>query len=142
MTDHVATAEVDISASPDQVWSALTDPNKLKRYFFGSTVESDWKPGSPVTWRGEYNGKAFEDRGEVVEAAPHRRLAMTHFSPTTGADDRPENYHQLAFELDRKGSSTHVRFTQDNNVSESEAHEAEENWRTMLHGLKELVERG
>jgi uncharacterized protein YndB with AHSA1/START domain len=142
MTDNVATAEVDISASPDRVWSALTDPRKIERYFFGSTVESNWQPGSPVTWRGEYEGKPFEDKGEVIEAVPHRRLAMTHFSPMSGAEDRPENYHQLAFELDHVGTVTHVKFTQDNNVSAEDAQEAAQNWSTMLHGLKELVERG
>jgi hypothetical protein len=73
---------------------------------------------------------------------PHRRLAMTHFSPLSGADDRPENYHQLSFELDHVGPVTHVTFTQDNNLSDEAAREAAENWTTMLGGLKELVERG
>ena len=142
MTDHVATAEVDISASPDQVWSAITDPAKVKRYFFGSTVESDFRPGSRITWRGEYNGKRFEDTGEAIEAVPHERLRVTHFSPLTGEPDRPENYHELVFELDHAGPVTHVTFTQDNNASVAEAEEASDNWRAMLQGLKELVERG
>lgn len=142
MTDHVATAQVDISASPDQVWNAITDPAKVKRYFFGSTVESDFRPGSSITWRGEYNGKPFEDRGEVIEAVPHELLRVTHFSPLSGEPDRPENYHELVFALSPSGPATHVTFTQDNNASADDAEEASDNWRTMLHGLKELVERG
>ena len=142
MTDHIATAQVDISASPDQVWNAITDPAKVKRYFFGSTVESDFRPGSSITWRGEYNGKPFEDRGEVIEAVPHERLRVTHFSPLSGEPDRPENYHELVFALSPSGPTTHVTFTQDNNASAGDAEEASDNWRTMLHGLKELVERG
>ena len=142
MTDHVATAEVDTSASPDQVWSAITDPAKVKRYFFGSTVESDFRPGSRITWRGEYDGKPYEDKGEVIEAVPHERLRVTHFSPLTGEPDRPENYHELVFKLHHAGPVTHVTFTQDNNASADEAQHASENWDAMLHGLKELVERG
>jgi uncharacterized protein YndB with AHSA1/START domain len=142
MTDHIATASVNISASPDQVWSAITDPDKVKRYFFGSTVESDFRPGSSITWRGEYNGRQFEDTGEVIEAVPHERLRVTHFSPLAGLPDRPENYHELVFRLDRTGLSTHVTFTQDNNASLSEAEVASDNWYAMLRGLKELVERG
>ena len=142
MTDRVATAAVDISASPDQVWSAITDPAKVKRYFFGSTVESDFRPGSSITWRGEYAGKRFEDKGEVIEAVPHERLRVTHFSPLSGEPDRPENYHELVFSLDQSGPVTHVTFTQDNNASVNEAQEATENWHAMLQGLKELVERG
>ena len=142
MTDHVATASVNISASPDQVWSAITDPAKVKRYFFGSTVESDFRPGSSITWRGEYDGNPFEDRGEVIEAVPQERLRVTHFSELAGQPDRPENYHELVFRLDRTGPSTHVTFTQDNNATVSEAAEASDNWHAMLRGLKELVERG
>ena len=142
MTDHVATAEVSISASPDQVWSAITDPAKVKRYFFGSTVESDFRPGSSIIWRGEYDGRPFEDRGEVIEAVPNRRLRVTHFSPLTGEPDRPENYHELVFTLAHAGPTTHVTFTQDNNASAVDADEATENWHAMLGGLKELVERG
>ncbi len=142
MTDHVATAEVDISASPDQVWSAIIDPAKVKRYFFGSTVESDFRPGSKITWRGEYEGKPFEDRDEVIEAVPHERLRVTHFSPLAGQPDRPENYHELVFRLCHAGPATHVTFTQDNNASAAEADAAADSWHTMLRGLKELVERG
>lgn len=142
MTDHVATAEVDISASPDQVWSAITDPAKVRHYFFGATVESDFCPGSTIIWRGEYDGKPFEDNGEVIEAVPHKRLRVTHFSPTSGEPDRPENYHELVFSLDHVGPRTHVTFTQDNNATAAEADEATENWDAMQHGLKELVERG
>ena len=63
MTDHVAMTAVNISASPDQVWSAITDPAKVRRYFFGSTVESVFRPGSSIVWRGEYDGRPFEDKG-------------------------------------------------------------------------------
>ena len=45
MAGIVATAETDIIASPARVWSALTDPAQIKRYMFGSEVETDWKPG-------------------------------------------------------------------------------------------------
>ena len=41
MADFVATAETEIHASPAQVWAALTDPEVIKRYMFGSQVESD-----------------------------------------------------------------------------------------------------
>ena len=98
--------------------------------------------GSRITWRGEYDGKPFEDEGEVIEAVPHERLRVTHFSSLTGEPDRPENYHELVFKLDHAGAVTHVTFTQDNNASADEAEHASESWDAMLHGLKELVERG
>lgn len=142
MTGHVATAEVDISASPKQVWSALTEPDLIAKYMFGSQVETDWQPGSPITWKGEYEGKSYEDKGEIVAVEPERRLELTHFSPLTGQEDKPENYHSLAYELDEQGDKVHLTLRQDNAGSAEEAEHSAANWQTMLDGLKETVERG
>jgi uncharacterized protein YndB with AHSA1/START domain len=142
MTGFVATAEVDISASPQRVWKALVDPEQIERYFFGSHVESDFRPGSSIVWKGEYDGTAYEDRGEVVEVWPARRLRLTHFSPLSGQEDVPENYHELVYVLEPQGTRTHLTLTQDNNGSPAEAEHSAENWKSMLIGLKDLVERG
>ena len=81
MTGRVATAEAEINAPRSEVWRALTDPDQIEKYMFGSRVETDWKPGSPITWKGEYEGKKFEDKGEILEVVEERRLKLTHFSP-------------------------------------------------------------
>src|SRR4030081_526895 len=99
MANLVATAQIDIAATTSQVWNALTDPAQIKRYLFGTEVESDWQPGSPIIWRGEYQGKAFQDKGEILENEPYHRLTLTHFSPLSGLPDQPENYHTVTYEL-------------------------------------------
>jgi len=142
MTGHVATAEVDVSASPGQVWNALTDPELIEKYMFGSRVESSWQPGEPITWKGEYEGKQYEDKGEILAVEPEQRLELTHFSPLTGQEDKPENYHHLVYELSEQGDKTHLTLEQDNAGSEEEAEHSAKNWQMMLDGLKELVERG
>ena len=48
----------------------MTDPEQIERYMFGSKVETDWKPGSRIVWKGEYDGKQYEDHGEILEADP------------------------------------------------------------------------
>ena len=140
MTDHIATAEIEIDAPADEVWSALTDPEQIEQYMFGSRVVTDWKPGSPIVWRGEYAGKAFEDKGEIVEIAPQRRLKLTHFSALSGEEDIPENYHTLLYELDEQEERTRVSLSQDNNSSEEAAEHSRENWEKMLQSLKQVVE--
>ena len=143
MTGHVAVAETEINASPGRVWNALTDPAQIKEYMFGSRVTTDWKQGSPIVWKGEYEGRKFEDRGQILEIEPERRLKMTHFSPLSGREDAPENYHTLLFELEKAGrEKTHLSLSQDNNSSEEEAEHSKANWETMLGGLKKLAERG
>ena len=140
MADHVATAETEINSSRAQVWAALTDPEQIKQYMFGSQVVTDWKQGSPIVWKGEYEGKKYEDKGEIVEIEPEQRLKLTHFSPLSGAEDRPENYHTLVYELDERGGRTHVSLSQDNNASEEAAEHSRANWEKMLAGLKQVVE--
>jgi len=142
MTGEIATAEVDISASPTQVWTALTDPGLIRKYLFGTEVATSWEPGTPITWRGEYDGHEYEDKGEVVECVPGKRLTVTHFSPLSGAEDKRENYHLVSYELMVRGDHTHVRLEQDNNATSEAAEESRANWQTVLNGLKELVERG
>jgi uncharacterized protein YndB with AHSA1/START domain len=145
MAGHVATAEIDIAAPPERVWTALTNPDDIEKYMFGSHVESDWQPGSPIVWKGEWEGKPYEDKGTVVEVDPQHTLVVTHFSPLTGQDDVPENYHTLTYQLRATGDtgeSTHLSLSQDNNASADEAAHSQENWQTMLSGIKKLLEEG
>jgi uncharacterized protein YndB with AHSA1/START domain len=70
VTDYVATAEIEIDAPPTKVWSALTDPDQIKQYMFGSEVVTDWRQGSQIVWKGEYEGKEYEDKGEAWRSSP------------------------------------------------------------------------
>jgi uncharacterized protein YndB with AHSA1/START domain len=142
MANHTATVDVDISAAPAQVWEALTDPNVIRKYFFGAEVDSTWEPGTPITWSGEYDGQSYQDKGEVLECVPGQRLRMTHFSPLSGQEDKPENYHHLTYEITDHGDHTHLSLKQDNNADEAARDASQKNWVFVLNGLKECVERG
>jgi uncharacterized protein YndB with AHSA1/START domain len=141
MTDYVATAETDIDAPRQTVWDALTDPAQIKQFMFGAQVSTDWQPGSPITWKGEYEGKPYEDKGEIVEVQRGSRLVMTHFSPLSGQEDKPENYHRLTYELADRAGGTHLSLSQDGNGSEDEADHSRKSWEMMLGSIKELLER-
>ena len=140
MTGHIATAETEIDAPADRVWKALTDADEIEKYMFGSRVETDWRPGSSITWKGEHEGNAYEDKGEILEVVPERRLKLTHFSPLSGDEDSPENYHTLTYELEGDDGHTHLSLSQDNNPSPEAAEHSRANWEKMLSGLKATVE--
>jgi len=140
MRGRVATAEADINASTADVWAALTKPDLVKQYMFDTDVVTDWQPGSPIVWKGEWEGKSYEDKGQVIAVDPESRLEVTHFSPLTGQDDVPENYHTLLYELTENEGRTHVTLSQDNNSSAEEAEQAKGNWATVLDGLKKVAE--
>jgi uncharacterized protein YndB with AHSA1/START domain len=136
----LATATVTIDASPERVWAALTDPAIIKQYMFGSDVTSDWQVGSTITYAGEYEGKKYEDHGEILEIRPPEVLRTTHFSPLGGKPDVPENYHEITYTLSDENGATNVRLTQDNNGSEEEREHSAANWQQMLESLRSVVE--
>lgn len=136
----IAKAQATINAPVDKVWDALIDPAMIKKYMFGTTVKSDWKEGSKITWSGEWEGKNYEDKGEILTFQPMKKLAYSHYSPLTGQEDIPENYHNVTIELEDKGDQTNITLTQDNNTSEQEKEHSEKNWNMMLEGMKKLLE--
>jgi len=135
-----AKVELDINATPEEVWDGLTRPEAVKQYMMGAKLETDWKEGSPISWKGEFKGKAFEDKGKVLHAVKPEHLAYSHISPSAGEKDRPEYYHQVSIRLAPVEKGTHLTLTQDNNPSEEARSESEKNWKMMMEGLKKVVE--
>jgi uncharacterized protein YndB with AHSA1/START domain len=139
-TPLVAHASIRVNAPRATVWDALIDPEQIKRYFFGTTVVTDWTVGSPIIWQGEWQGSAYEDKGVIQAVEPERLLEYTHFSPLSGQPDLPENYHTITIELTDDGAATVVALAQDNNGSETEREHSEANWNMVLASLKRLLE--
>jgi uncharacterized protein YndB with AHSA1/START domain len=140
MSGEIATAEVDIHATPARVWAALTEPAQVAAYMGGSRVESSWQVGSPITWNGEYDGHDYQDRGQVLVYDEPHVLSVTHYSPLMGQDDRPENYHTLVYTVTADGDATRLSLTQDGCTDEAQAEQFSTNWQQMLGGLKGYVE--
>jgi uncharacterized protein YndB with AHSA1/START domain len=139
-SQFTARATTTINAPVSKVWQALVNPELIKQYLFNTDVISDWKVGSPITYKGEWQGKTFEDKGEILEIEPEKILKSTHWSPLSGVPDSPENYHTVTYTLSGKGDSTEVMITQDNNATEDEKAHSEKNWQTVLKGMKDLLE--
>ena len=139
-TDHVAKASTTIDAPAADVWNALINPQKIKKYMFGATVVSDFKEGSSIVWKGEFKGKPYEDKGRILRVQSGRLLEYSHFSPLTGEPDKPENYHTVTIALTDEGSRTRVMLSQNKNATEEARKHSEKNWSAMLEGLKKLVE--
>jgi uncharacterized protein YndB with AHSA1/START domain len=137
----MARASAEIAAPADKVWEALTQPDLIRQYMFGTDVVSDWRVGGSITWKGEWQGRAYEDKGTILRIEKMRLLEYSHFSPLSGAPDAPENYHTVTIELKSEGLRTIVALRQDGNPTEEARAHSEKNWRMMLAGLKALLEK-
>jgi uncharacterized protein YndB with AHSA1/START domain len=137
---YVAISTIAIEAPPSRVRSVITDPESVGELFFGSEVITDWTVGGPIIWRGEWEGKPFEDKGEVIAFEPGRRLETTHFSPLTGQPDVPENYHTLTWTLEPAGTQTVLTLMQDNNDSPAAAEHSKDMWDMLVATVKDIAE--
>jgi uncharacterized protein YndB with AHSA1/START domain len=138
--NDIAKAEATIDAPISEVWDALTNPDMIREYMFGTTVISDWKEGSKIIWEGEWQGKPYEDKGKILLFEPQKKLQYSHFSPIAGLVDKPENYQIVTIDLTKEGDQTHVNLEQNNNANEDAKEHSEKNWNMMLTSLKKLLE--
>ncbi len=69
---------------------------------------------SSIVWKGEWEGKKYEDRGVILRLEPGHIIQYSHFSPLTGQPDVPENYHIVTIELSGKGNQTYDQRYQKN----------------------------
>ncbi|MCT9867756.1 SRPBCC family protein [Paenarthrobacter aurescens] len=135
-----AVASTTVAAPPEEVWEALTDPSLIKQYFLGTNVNTTWQVGDPITYSGEYNGKAYEDKGTILAFDPPELLKTTHYSPASGLPDAPENYHTVEYRIAGAPDGTTVTIRQGNNSKKGEVDHSTETWRLVLQNLKEFLE--
>ncbi len=139
--DLIAKVQIEINASIERVWDALIDPKAIKQYMLGADALSEWKEGSPIIWRGEWNGRKYEDKGKIRKLAPRRLIRYSHFSSLARLPDAPENYHIVTVELAGRGSHTLVSLSQTNNHTQEALQHSEQGWKMMLDGLKKYLEQ-
>jgi uncharacterized protein YndB with AHSA1/START domain len=138
---HTATTQTLVQATPDEVWKALTTPALIKQYMMGADVHSKWEVGSPLVYTGSYQGKPYEEKGIIQKLEPGKLLQATHFSASSGKEDKPENYALVTWQLDARGNATQVTVSQDNIPNEQGVQASQKNWQSVLEGLKKTVER-
>ena len=136
--------EVDttVNAEAKDVWRTLTAEKSAM--FMGAKVDTDWQEGSPISFTGEFKGKAYRDHGEIRTVDEGRELAFTHFSPLSGKEDAQENYNLVDVCLSPDGDRTRVSVSQtplgDDKPDEQTIAEYRKNWSAMLDGLKQAAE--
>ena len=132
---------VKIDAPASEVWEALTTPEIIKKYFFGTNAISDWKVGSPLIFKGEYQGKHYEDKGTIVKVERNKLFQYKYWSSMSGIEDRPENYVTVTYELSEKNDKTKLTVIQENIPDEKTKEHSEQNWKKVLTDLKKLLEK-
>jgi uncharacterized protein YndB with AHSA1/START domain len=139
---------ITINAPASKVWDALVNPLQTKKYMFGCEAVSDWKKGSELLWRGQYEGKEMIFvKGKIVEIVPGKTLVYTAIDPHSPLEDKPENYLTVTYDLKANGNQTTFTVTQgdysrvgDGERRYKESYNNGEGWNPLLVQIKLLVE--
>ena len=139
MTDkHVCT--IYIKASPETVWSGLTDPEFTSQYFHSTRIESTWETGSEVTYYNQDGSTAVA--GKVLKADHPTLLSFTwhvHYNPIA----LKEEPSRVTFQLEEVEGSTKLVLVHDEFEDDSVVlPQISEGWIAILSNLKTLLETG
>lgn len=131
-----------VNASATKVWKALTTPEIIKEYLYGTETLTDWKEGSAIVFQGEYEGHKYRDHGVILKNEPLKHLSYSYWSGFSGLEDKPENYSSVTYVLESKDENT-TEFTwiQKGYVSEENQKQSENSMHDFLMKFKEVAEQ-
>ncbi|MEP7323360.1 MAG: SRPBCC domain-containing protein [Saprospiraceae bacterium] len=138
MATNIST--ITINASVQKVWDALTKPELVKQWQYGSDLITNWEIGSDIKFRTEWEGKVFEQWGKVLVFQAFEFIQYSLFAPGADLEDKPENYFVMNYRLNEHEGKTILEIMQEDNRpnAQQEAPQGEEN--PILQMLKKIAE--
>lgn len=129
-----------IRTTPEKLWSALTDVEFMKQYWFGMRCESQWTPGS--SWKlVSAEGQVF-DSGQIVEAEPPRRLVI-RWQHQKRPELNAEGQSLCTMEIEPTDAAVKLSITHTIEREPSKLIEAVSGgWPKIISNLKSLLETG
>jgi uncharacterized protein YndB with AHSA1/START domain len=132
-------SETIIHAPLPKVWDALTKPEQVREWFFGTNMITDWSVGSPIFFRGSWEGKDYEDKGTVLEYSALKSLSYSYWSVMSGLPDKPENYMHVTYEVTEVDGGTKLVIKQSNVATQEKADHSNENWKMVVGELAKFL---
>lgn len=129
-----------IRTTPEKLWSALTNAEFVKQYWFGMHCECAWKAGAP--WKMVFEDGRIADAGEIIEIDPPKRLVLkwrNEWKP----EMKTEGYSRCTFDLESVTGA--VKFTVAHAMDRDRSKFIEAvsvGWPQILSNLKSLLETG
>ena len=129
-----------IRTTPERLWQALTEPEFIRQYWFGCTVETDWQPGSP--WALKFDDGRLADAGEILEREPQKRLVI-RWRNEWKPEMKAEGFSRCTMELEPSGPAMKLTITHTIERPASQFIGAVSGgWPRIVSNLKSLLETG
>ncbi len=139
--DLISSKSIDINARSENIWWILTDPMYISQYLFGAQTITDWKPGSSILFKINFENQEFVDKGVVVENTENETLKYRYWSGFCGLEDKPENYSMVSYEIEKIDNDTSkLTWTQTGFADENSRLSSENSLVDILDQIKTLAE--
>jgi uncharacterized protein YndB with AHSA1/START domain len=139
MSSSTVQGNILITRSVEEVWDALVNPSKVIQYL-GSTLKTDWKAGSAITWEGDMHGTPFVNKGVVLTYQPYTLLKYSYWSGMGGDADAPENYSEVTYQLTEQEGGVYLNYTRENIPTIIEQQIFQTHINSMLESIKKIIE--
>lgn len=134
------TQSIEINADKTKIWDALTNPEKIKIYLFGTETLTDWKIGSEIIFQGGYQGHQYKDKGTILDIKSNELLQYSYWSGFSGLEDKPENYSVVSYKLNTTNGKTTLTLTQTGFANEQAQQHSLTAWTNVLQQIKQMIE--
>jgi len=138
MATNIST--IVLNAPIKKVWNALTQPELVKQWQYGSDLITDWEVGNEIRFRNEWEGQVFEQWGTVLEVVPDQKIKYSLFFPRPELEDKPENYFIMIYVLTKENQKTKLEIIQEDNRPGAVQEEPQGEENPILQGLKAIIE--
>lgn len=131
---------IEVEASVDCVWRAITESDRIAMWMGGARVESTWAPGAEIAFSGKLHRYAYRDRGTVLAAEPEKLLRYSHWSALSRRADLPENRTVITLMIEATGGASRLTVRHEGLQGEDEYGHANYFWGFALQDLKKLLD--
>jgi uncharacterized protein YndB with AHSA1/START domain len=138
MATNIST--IYLNAPIEKVWNALTQPELVKQWQYGSDLITDWKVGNEIRFRNEWEGQVFEQWGTVLEIIQNQKIKYSLFFPRPELEDKPENYFIMSYILSEENQKVKLEIIQEDNRPGAVQEEPQGDESPILQALKALIE--
>ena len=143
MKEFIVKRKTVLKATPAEVWDALTNPEKTRKYFFHCKVFSDWEVGSTITFVGRiFLIKKIEMKGTILELIPQKLLKYS--LNNANAKDGTSSFSVVTDSLSYEDGKTTLTITDDVGEgagAEERFKKSQKGWTKIIKGLRALINK-
>ena len=132
---------IRIATQPEELFRALTDPNRIPDYFPVDSVELEPAAGGLIEVRGSVGDQPFTDHGTVTCFEFPSRFAYRYWSTNHGADRTDENHMTIEYCIEPDGEAgSRLRLEHTNLLTDERFEQMDSAWDMLLQSLKSYLE--